>query len=282
MNTLCFKEGNSYNLLKDITLGQFFPGNSPVHRINASVKIILSIIYLVMIFTIKNFIGYALLGGFILAVVWSSKVPLKFIIKGLRPVLFFIVFTAVINAFMIAGETILFELWFLKVTYEGIRYAAFMVLRIIFMVVGTSMLTYTTSPIALTDGIETLLKPFSRLGMPAHEIAMMMTIALRFIPTLIEEADKIIKAQTARGADFESGNIFKRAKSLLPLLVPLFVSAFRRADELAIAMEGRCYRGGNNRTRLNVAKVGMIDVYACAVVVLFGIVLTVINQRVLV
>jgi len=261
-------------MLKDITLGQFFPGNSPVHRINASVKIVLSFIYLVMVFTIKNFFGYTLLGAFVLSIIYISKVPLKFILKGLRPVLFFIVFTAVINVFMM-GETVIFRLGFLTITIEGIRYALFMVLRIIFMVVGTSMLTYTTSPIALTDGIETLLKPFARFGMPAHEIAMMMTIALRFIPTLIEEADKIIKAQTARGADFESGNIFKRAKSLLPLLVPLFVSAFRRADELAIAMEGRCYRGGDNRTRLNVAKVGRIDLYAAGVMIAFFAVLVV-------
>jgi energy-coupling factor transport system permease protein len=259
-------------MLKDITLGQYFPGNSPLHRIHATVKILLSLAYVVLVFLVKNYTGYAVLAAFTFGFIALSRVPLSFIIKGLKPVLVFIVFTAVMNAFM-TGTTIIWQLGFLKLTYEGLHYAGFMVLRIVFMVTGTSMLTYTTSPIALTDGIESLLKPFARFGVPAHELAMMMTIALRFIPTLLEEADKIIKAQMSRGADFESGNLLSRAKALLPLLVPLFVSAFRRADELAVAMEGRCYRGGTGRTRLHETKPGRIDLYASGILLVFGILL---------
>jgi len=248
-------------MLKDITLGQYFPGKSLIHRLDARVKIILSILYLVIVFTIQNFWGYALLLLFTIAIIKISTVPIKFVAKGIKPLLFFIVLTAILNVFMTAGTPI-WSFWILTVTYEGLEYAVLMILRIVFLVLGTSMLTYTTSPIALTDGIEQLLKPFSKIGVPAHELAMMMTIALRFIPTLLEETDKIMKAQTARGADFESGNLMERAKALIPLLVPLFISAFRRADELAIAMECRCYRGGENRTRLNEPKASIIDFWA--------------------
>lgn len=263
-------------MLKDITLGQFFPGNSFIHRLDAAVKILLSMVYMVFIFLIQNYYGYLFLALFTFVVIKSSKVPFRFIIKGLKPVLFFILITAALNLFM-TGTTVLWSFGFLKITLEGVHYAIFMVLRIIFLVLGTSMLTYTTSPIALTDGIEKLLSPFKRLGVPSHELAMMMTIALRFIPTLLEEADKIMKAQTARGADFETGNLLARAKALLPLLVPLFISAFRRADELATAMECRCYNGGDNRTRLYEAKPGITDVYGALLMVLFAGIIVLLN-----
>ena len=230
-------------MLKDITLGQYFPGNSFIHRLDAMIKLILSAVYLVIIFLIKNFYGYGLLAAFTLFTIIISTVPLKFVLKGIKPLLWFIIFTAILNLFM-TGGTVIWQFGFLKLTKEGISFAVFMILRIVFLVLGTSLLTYTTSPIALTDGIERLLTPFGKMGLPTHELAMMMSIALRFIPTLLEETDKIMKAQMARGADFQSGNLIKRAKALIPLLVPLFISAFRRADELAIAMECRCYRGG--------------------------------------
>ncbi|NLB81325.1 MAG: energy-coupling factor transporter transmembrane protein EcfT, partial [Clostridiaceae bacterium] len=257
-------------MLKDITLGQYFPGTSPLHRLDAMIKIILSIIYLVLIFLVKNFLGYGIIAAFIFYIIWLSKVSAKFVFKGLRPLLVFIIFTAILNLFM-TGGTPIWQWGFLKLTQEGIYFASFMILRIVFLVIGTSMLTYTTSPVALTDGIERLLKPFGKMGMPTHELAMMMSIALRFIPTLLEETDKIMKAQMARGADFESGNLIKRAKALIPLLVPLFISAFRRADELAIAMECRCYHGGKNRTRLNQSKIGKTDIYACAIFSVFAL-----------
>ena len=197
-------------------------------------------------------------------------------LKGIKPIMFFIVFTAVLNVFL-TGGTPIWQLGFLKITREGLSYAALMVIRIVFLVFGTSLLTYTTSPIQLTDGLEALLRPFSKIGLPSHELAMMMSIALRFIPTLLEETDKIMKAQTARGADFESGNIVKRAKALIPLLVPLFISAFRRADELATAMECRCYHGGNNRTKLHEPKLCRKDLYAVLVFVVFVVVITMTN-----
>ncbi|MCK9479363.1 MAG: energy-coupling factor transporter transmembrane protein EcfT [Firmicutes bacterium] len=260
-------------MLKDITLGQHFPGNSVLHRLDAMIKIILSMLYLVLIFLVKGFVGYGLLAIFVFCIILLSTVPIKFVLKGLKPLLIFIIFTAILNLFMTSG-TVIWQWSFLKLTYEGIYFAVFMILRIVFLVLGTSLLTYTTSPIALTDGIERFLTPFAKIGAPTHELAMMMSIALRFIPTLLEETDKIMKAQMARGADFESGNLIKRARALIPLLVPLFISAFRRADELAIAMECRCYQGGKNRTRLNVVKVGKIDIIAslvfllCAAVIL--------------
>ncbi len=264
-------------MLKDITLGQFFPGNSPIHNIDARVKIILSMVYLCIIFLINNFYGYGLLVVFTLSIIFISTVPIWFVLKGIKPLLFFIVFTAILNIFMTSGR-VLWSYGFAVITYEGINYAIFMVLRIVFLVLGTSMLTYTTSPIELTDGLEHLLKPFKKVGLPAHELAMMMTIALRFVPTLLEETDKIMKAQTARGADFESGNLIARAKALIPLLVPLFISAFRRADELAIAMECRCYRGGEGRTRLYEPKTGIIDIIASIVIIIFAITVIMLNR----
>lgn len=237
-------------MLKDITIGQYIPGDSFIHRLDPRVKILAVALYIAAIFLINNILIYIPLAIIILAILKTTKIPLKFVLNGLKPLRFIIILTFIINVFMTPGE-ILYKFWIFTITKEGIEIAVFMGLRLAFLVLGTSLLTLTTSPIALTDGLESIMKPLSKIGFPSHQLAMMMTIALRFIPTLFEEADKIIKSQTARGADFESGNIFKRAKSLVPLLVPLFINAFRRADELATAMEARCYRGGEGRTRLN-------------------------------
>ncbi|MGM0396288.1 MAG: energy-coupling factor transporter transmembrane component T family protein [Bacillota bacterium] len=245
-------------MLKDITIGQYFPGTSIVHKLDPRVKIIIVALFITSLFFVTNFIPYIFIFAFIAAVISIAKLPVKFIIKGLKPLMFIILITFAINLFMTKGE-VLVELGPLVITKEGLRQSVFMALRLIFLITGTSLLTLTTSPIALTDGIERLLSPFRRIGLPAHELAMMMTIALRFIPTLLEETDKIMKAQMARGADFESGNILSRAKNLVPLLVPLFINAFRRADELATAMEARCYRGGDGRTRLNELKFATRD-----------------------
>lgn len=246
-------------MFKDITLGQFFPGDTLVHRLDPRSKILITILYIVIIFLIKNFVGYALLVIFLAICVINTKIPFKFMIRGLKPVVFFIILTALFNIFLTASGKVYFSWRFITVTDIGVRNAAFMMIRLIMLILGTSLLTLTTSPIALTDGIESLLTPIAKIGFPSHEVSMMMSIALRFIPTLIEETDKIIKAQTARGADFESGNIIKRVRAMVPILIPLFLSAFRRADELATAMECRCYRGGKGRTRLRVLKMGAID-----------------------
>lgn len=245
-------------MMKDITLGQYFPGNTVIHRMDPRTKILLVFVYIILTFSINSFIGYALLAAFVFFCIMVSKIPPGFVIKGLKPIMVFIVITAIFNLLLTGGEPI-FKWWIITVTKEGLYFASFMVLRLVFLILGTSLLTLTTSPIALTDGLEQLLNPFKRIGLPAHELAMMMTIALRFIPTLMEETDKIIKAQSARGADFESGNIIRRAKAMIPILIPLFISAFRRADELATAMECRCYRGGENRTRLHILKYGRED-----------------------
>ncbi|OQB14723.1 MAG: Energy-coupling factor transporter transmembrane protein EcfT [Firmicutes bacterium ADurb.Bin193] len=256
-------------MLRDITLGQYFPGNSPVHRIDAMVKIILAVLYMTVIFIAKSFLAYGLVAAFTFFVIFLSTVPIRFVLRGLKPLLIFIVFTAVLNLFM-TGGTVIWQWGFLRLTREGIIYASLMILRVVFLIMSTSLLTYTTSPIALTDGIERLLTPLGKIGFPTHELAMMMSIALRFIPTLLEETDKIMKAQMARGADFKTGSLIKRAKALIPLLVPLFISAFRRADELAVAMECRCYRGGKNRTRLHESKVGRIDFIALGILIVFS------------
>lgn len=236
-------------MFKNLTIGQHYPIDSIVHELDPRLKIIITFMYIVSLFIIQSFPFYIFVVLFLALAIAFSKVPIKFVLKGLKPIFVIILITFVINLFMTSGEVI-FKFFFLKITKEGIYQAGFMALRLILLIMGTSILTLTTSPILLTDGIEHLLKPFKKIGLPAHELAMMMTIALRFIPTLMEETEKIMKAQKARGADFESGNIINRAKNLIPLLVPLFVSAFRRADDLAMAMESRCYRGGENRTRM--------------------------------
>ena len=245
--------------LKDITLGQYFPGNSFVHRLDPRTKIIAVVLYIVALFLCKSFVSYGIMFALLAVSIKVSKVPLKSILGGLKPILFLACFTAVLNLFTTPGETVLLKVWVLTVTLEGVFNAFFMVLRIMMLIAGTFLLTYTTSPILLTDGLESLLNPLKKIGAPIHELAMMMSIALRFIPTLIEETDKIMSAQRARGADFDSGNLIQRAKSLIPLLVPLFISSFRRADELAVAMECRCYRGGQGRTRLRQLKYQGID-----------------------
>lgn len=238
-------------MIKDITIGQYVPGNSFVHKLDPRIKILLSLVYIVDLFLVNNFKGYIFIVLFTILVIFISKVHISYIYKGLKPIFILIIFTGAINILMTPGKgTALFHWKFINVYKEGLILAAFMSIRLIFLIIGTSIVTLTTSPIELTDGIEKLLNPMKKIGVPAHELAMMMTIALRFIPTLIDETDKIMKAQMARGADIDSGNIFNKAKSLVPILVPLFISSFRRADELAMAMEARCYRGGEGRTRM--------------------------------
>lgn len=240
-------------MLKDITLGQYFPGDSLAHRLDPRTKLILTVIYIVGLFCAKSFLSYGLMAALLVAGVKVSGVKPKALVRGLKPILFIICFTAVLNLFYTPGQELV-HFWIFKITKEGIFTAFFMVLRITMLIMGTFLLTYTTSPIALTDGMETLLNPLKKLKVPVHELAMMMSIALRFIPTLIDETDKIMSAQRARGADFESGSLMDKAKALVPILVPLFISAFRRADELAVAMECRCYHGGEGRTKLHVLR----------------------------
>ena len=235
--------------LKDITLGQYFPGNTPVHRLDPRVKLLFTVLYIVALFLATRLISYGVLIAVLVLCVAVSRIKPRALFKGLKPVVFLVVITGVLNLFYTAGDPI-WQWWFLKITVEGIRAAILMILRIIMLICCTFLLTYTTSPIMLTDGLESLLSPLKKIKVPVHELSMMMSIALRFIPTLIEETDKIMSAQRARGADFDTGNLFQKAKALVPLLVPLFVSSFRRADELAVAMECRCYHGGEGRTRL--------------------------------
>jgi len=252
-------------MLKDITLGQYFPKESPIHHMDARVKILLALACMIIILMINGIPGYIALGGVILVAVVLSEVPMKTFVKSLKPIMIFLVFTLFLNIFLTPGTTF-FKIGFIHATYEGLYYAAIGFCRIVFMVLVSSLLTYTTSPIVLTNAIERLLSPLKIVKFPSHEVAMMMTIALRFIPTLLEEADKIMKAQMARCADFESGNIVRRIKALIPLLVPLFVSAFRRADELAVAMESRCYRGGEGRTSFKILKTSYRDYIAISIV----------------
>lgn len=262
-------------MLKDITLGQYFPAESVIHRLDPRTKIIFTFLFMVAVFIANSVISFAFSAVFVLYIIFLSKIKLSYILKSMKPVVFLILFTAVINIFFTGGDDIIFKLSFLQVTKSGLYAALIMAMRVVILITATSLLTYTTSPILLTDGIEKLLEPFNRIGVPSHELAMMMTIALRFIPTLLEETDKIIMAQKARGADFESGNLIRRAKALIPILVPLFISSFRRADELATAMECRCYRGGKNRTRLKELKFTHLDAYALVQMVMFMIILVV-------
>ncbi len=255
-------------MLKDITIGQYYPANSSIHKLDSTTKLIGTIIFMASLFIVNKFWPYLLIAAALFAVIKMSKIPTKYIIKGIKPLRWIILFTFVINIFFLPGEVI-WKFGFLTLTKEGIRQALFMSIRLIFLVIGTSLLTLTTSPIQLTDGIERMLNPLKKIGLPVHELAMMMTIALRFIPTLLDETDKIMKAQMSRGADFESGNIISRAKNLVPLLVPLFVSAFRRADELAMAMEARCYRGGHNRTKMKESEITKTDYIAYVLQVIF-------------
>lgn len=250
-------------MLKDITLGQYFPGDTAVHRLDPRTKILLTVLYIVTVFTAKGAVGYAVAVLWLIVGVRVSRVGCRPLVRGLRPVWVVIAFTAILNLFYTPG-TVLFSFWRLTVTREGVVAAVRMLLRISLLIMGTFLLTYTTSPIRLTDGLESLLAPLKKIKVPVHELAMMMAIALRFIPTLIEETDKIMAAQKARGADFESGNLFRRAGALIPILVPLFISAFRRADELATAMECRCYHGDEGRTKLHRLHYARADGYALA------------------
>lgn len=259
-------------MFKDVIIGQYVEGNSIIHRMDAKMKIIITVLYMVLLFVIDSVPSYIVVSVLTFAIVFMCGVPLKLILKGLKPMLFILVFTAVMNLFMTPGDSLfsidVFGLFHLSVSKQGVRTAVLMVIRLLYLLLSTSVLTLTTTPLKLTDGIERLLRPLSVIKVPSHEIAMMMTIALRFIPTLADETDKIIKAQKARGADFESGGLIKRAKALIPILVPLFVSAFRRADELATAMEARCYRGGVGRTRMNESHVERRDVAALVIFVI--------------
>ena len=255
-------------MLKNITLGQYYPAESVVHRLDPRVKIILLIAFVAAVFLVPNLSGFILIALYLALACKLSKLPVKLLIKSIKPLRFILIFTFILNLFFTGGTTELLNLGFAVLTKEGLLNAIRYALRLVFLVLGSSLLTLTTQPVTLTDGLERLLSPLKVIHFPAHEMAMMMTIALRFIPTLLEETDKIMKAQMARGADFESGNLLSRAKAMVPLLVPLFVSAFRRAGDLAMAMESRCYHGGEGRTRLRVLKLTRGDWAACGVVML--------------
>lgn len=255
-------------MLKDITLGQYFPGNSPVHLLDPRTKILVLVAYIVVLFTASNWVSYAAVFVFLAMAVAISSIPLKSLLHGMKPLVFILIFTGILNIFFTTGENVLVKFWIITIYWEGIIRAFFMVIRIFMLICGTFLLTYTTSPISLTDGLESLLGPLKKIRVPVHELSMMMCIALRFIPTLIEETDKIMSAQKARGADFETGKLMDRVKALVPILVPLFISAFRRADELATAMECRCYQGGDGRTKMKLLRYKARDLRAfgvCAV-----------------
>ena len=241
-------------MLKDITLGQFFPGNSPVHTLDPRTKLIMLVVYIVALFSAVSWVSYALCLAFLVVSIAVSRIPVKSIFRGMKPLIMILVITGILNLFFTGGETVLVSFWVITVTLEGVIRAALMVLRILMLITSTFLLTYTTSPISLTDGLESLMGPLKVIRVPVHELSMMMCIALRFIPTLIEETDKIMCAQKARGADFENGSLIQRVKALVPILVPLFISAFRRADELATAMECRCYQGGEGRSKMKLLR----------------------------
>lgn len=261
-------------MIRDITIGQYYPANSKIHQLDPRVKIVCTLLYLISLFTFKSIIGYVLATAFLFACVKLSKVPFKFMVRGLKPILMLLMITVAFNLFLTPGGAVLLQVGPLKVTEQGLNTAVYMALRLIYLIMGSSLMTLTTTPNSLTDGIEKLLHPLNKIKVPVHEIAMMMSIALRFIPILLEETDKIMKAQIARGADLESGNIIQKAKAMIPILVPLFVSSFRRANDLAMAMEARCYRGGDGRTKMKPLVYQRTDYMAylvmiCYVVVVF-------------
>ena len=261
-------------LSRFVTIGQYVPRESPVHRLDPRTKIAAVTSFMVVIFVVRDFVGYGLLTLFLLGIIALAHIPVGFVLRGLRPIVFLLLLTVVLNVFFsgVEGGTVVFRLWRFAATREGIIRALFIAYRLILLVGVTSLLTFTTSPVELTDGIERLLRPFRRIGVPAHELAMMMTIALRFIPTLLEETEKIMKAQMARGAVFDRGGALRRARALIPVLVPLFVSAFRRADELALAMEARCYRGGEKRTRMKELRFARRDAAALVLTVVASVI----------
>ena len=261
-------------MLKDITLGQYFPGNSVVHRLDPRTKLVMLVLYIVALFVAVSWISYSVMMAFLVTSIVISRIPVKSILKGMKPLVMILVFTGILNIFFTEGETVLVSFWVVEITLEGLIRAFFMMIRILMLITGTFLLTYTTSPISLTDGLESLLSPLKKIKLPVHELSMMMCIALRFIPTLIEETDKIMSAQKARGADFENGTLMERVKALVPILVPLFISAFRRADELATAMECRCYHGGEGRTKMKLLRYNRTDycAYGIGILLLSGII----------
>lgn len=264
-------------MIKDITIGQYFPGKSPIHRMDSRVKLLLDLVYLVMLFTAQSFTGL-LVGLFFMVMCYIiSDIKLVMILKSVKPILPLMIFTAILNMLFIGGEKPLFQWWIISIYPEGIRMSCFMLLRIVSLIVGMSLLTYTTSPIMLTDAIERLMSPLKKVRFPVHELSMMMTIALRFIPTLVEETDKIMSAQKARGAELDSGGFLKRAKALVPIIIPLFVSAFKRANELATAMECRCYKGGEGRTRMRQLKIAARDIIAIVIMLTLFVGIIVLN-----
>lgn len=265
-------------MLREITLGQYYPADSIIHKLDPRVKLLGTLIFLISLFVTDNFIGYAVAVVFLAIAIKISKVPFSFMIKGMRAIMMLLMFSVVLNLFMTPGDVIL-SFWKLTITREGIYTASFMAIRLVFLIIGSSIMTLTTTPNNLTDGLEKGLGFLKKIKVPVHEISMMMSIALRFIPILMEETDKIMKAQIARGADFESGNIFKRAKAMIPLLVPLFVSAFRRANDLAVAMEARCYQGGEGRTKMKPLKYVKRD--AIAYICIFGYLALIIFVKIL-
>lgn len=272
------KRAEREKMLRDITLGQYYPKDSVIHRLDPRVKITAVLVYIVMLFLVRDFTGYGVSLLAVIAVTAASGVPFRFILRGMRPIAVIILLTFILNLFLYPG-TILLSLGPLHITEQGLHQALFMVCRLVLLIFGTALLTYTTKPMKLTDGMESLMSPLSRFGFPSHEIAIIMSVALRFIPMLVQEADKIMKAQQARGADFESGNIVRRVKSLMPLFIPLFVGAFRIAQDLAMAMEARCYRGGSGRTRLHVMKLEKRD--GAAILLLSAYAAVILAERVL-
>ncbi|WP_066686410.1 energy-coupling factor transporter transmembrane component T family protein [Christensenella intestinihominis] len=249
-------------MLKNITLGQYFPGDTIVHRLDPRIKILVALLFLVAVFVVRTMLGFLALAALFILIIALAKIGPVTILRSIRPLLFIIIFTFVLNILFYSGQTIYWQWGFLTISKEGIEKAVFIAIRLVLLIVATSLLTLTTSPMQLTDGMESLLKPLKKIKFPVHEMAMMMSIAMRFIPTLVEETDRIMKAQTARGAEFDSGNLLKKAKNMIPLLVPLFVGAFKRADELALAMESRCYHGDEGRTRMKVLHLKRADVWA--------------------
>ena len=265
-------------MIRDITIGQYYPSNSKLHRLDPRVKIVCTLLYLISLFLFNNIWGYLVATAFLVFVIRTSKVPFKFIVRGLKPIIMLLMITVVFNLFLNNQGKILVEFWVLKITTVGLETAVFMAIRLIYLILGSSLMTFTTTPNALTDGIESLLKPLEKVKVPVHEIAMMMSIALRFIPILLEETDKIMKAQIARGADLESGDILQKAKAMVPILVPLFVSAFRRANDLAMAMEARCYRGGDGRTKMKPLVYTKKDFVAYAITIVYVVISVIIGR----
>jgi len=259
-------------MIRDITIGQYYPADSIIHRLDPRVKLFGTLIYVISLFTFGNFAGFLITGAFLATIITLSKIPFGYIVKGLRSVIMIMLFAILFNVLFATGEHVLWKYGIFTITIEGIRKSLFLAIRLVLLILGTSLMTFTTTPNQLTDGLEKGLAPLNKIKVPVHEIAMMMSIALRFIPILLEELDKIMKAQMARGADFESGNLIQRAKALIPILIPLFVSAFRRANDLAMAMEARCYRGGEGRTKMKPLKYKRIDIISyCLLMIYLGV-----------